>query len=177
METAWNIFKLQSGQDFVTDARGKKQYTSPYPKGRRHKYQNPSSSGRGYIAFGADLISTGVPIQGCVCGEGGGGGEYLEQNRFKNRHNWHARSNGGKKKARGPWWSYIAHLSKQLCILTVEVSAKSTALKFLYKFYNPAPQWPCFFHPSWWLELNSERGSPKEQFCCNIEIGPVVSDK
>ena len=60
------------GQDFVTDARGKKQYTSPYPKGRRHKYQNPSSSGRGYIAFGADLISTGVPIQGCVCGEGGG---------------------------------------------------------------------------------------------------------
>ena len=83
----------------MTDARGKKQYTSPYPKGRRHKYQNPSSSGRGYIAFGADLISTGVPIQGCVCGEGGaGGGEYLEQNRFKNRHNWHARSNGGKKK-------------------------------------------------------------------------------
>ena len=176
METAWTIFKLQSGQDFVTDARGKKQYTSPYPKGRRHKYQNPSSSGRGYIAFGADLISTGVPIQGCVCGEGGGG-EYLEQNRFKNRHNWHARSNGEKKKARGPWWSYIAHLSKQLCILTVEVSAKFTALKFLYKFYNPAPQWPCFFHPSWWLELNSERGSPKEQFCCYIEIGPVVSDK
>ena len=80
----------------MTDARGKKQYTSPYTKGRRHKYQNPSSSGRGYIAFGADLISTGVPIQGCVCGEGGG--EYLEQNRFKNRHNWHARSNGGKKK-------------------------------------------------------------------------------
>ena len=88
--------------DRQTDARGKKQYTSPYPKGRRRKYQNPSSSGRGYIAFGADLISTGVPIQGCVCGEGGGlwwgGGEYLEQNRFKNRHNWHARSNGGKKK-------------------------------------------------------------------------------
>ena len=81
----------------MTDARGKKQYTSPYPKGRRHKYQNPSSGGRGYIAFGADLISTGVPIQGCVCGEGGGG-EYLEQNRFKNRHNWHARSNGGEKK-------------------------------------------------------------------------------
>ena len=83
----------------MTDARGKKQYTSPYPKGRRHKYQNPSSSGRGYIAFGADLISTGVPIQGCVCGEGGGG-EYLEQNRFKNRHNWHARSNGGEKKSK-----------------------------------------------------------------------------
>ena len=48
---------------------------------------------------------------------------------------------------RGPWWSYIAQLSKQLCILTVEVSAKFTALRFLYKFYSPAPQWPCFF--SW----------------------------
>ena len=34
-----------------------------YPKGRRHKYKNPSSSGRGHIAFGADLVSTGVPIQ------------------------------------------------------------------------------------------------------------------
>ena len=42
---------------------------------------------------------------------------------------------------RGPWWSYIAHLSKQICIFTVEVSAKFTALGFLYKFYstNPPP--------------------------------------
>ena len=80
-------------------------------------------------------------------------------------------------KTRGPWWSYIAHLSKQLCILTVEVSAKFTALRFLYKFYSPAPQRPCFFHASWRLELNIERGSPKEQFCRYIEIGPVVSDK
>ena len=46
---------------------------------------------------------------------------------------------------RGPWWSYIAHLSKQLSTLTVEVSAKFTALRFLYKFYSLAPQWPCFF--------------------------------
>ena len=67
--------------------------------------------------------------------------------------------------------------AKQLCIL-VEVSAKFTALRFLYKFYCPAPQRPCFFfHASWWLELNIERGSPKEQFCRYIEIGPVVSDK
>ena len=50
-----------------------------------------------------------------------------------------------KLKTRGPWWSYIAHLSKQLCILTVEVSAKFTALRFLHKFYSPAPQRPCFF--------------------------------
>ena len=68
-----------------------------------------------------------------------------------------------KKKTRGPWWSYIAHLSKQLCKLTVEVSAKLTALRFLYKFYSPTPQRPCFFHASWWLELNLERKSQKEQ--------------
>ena len=46
---------------------------------------------------------------------------------------------------RGPWWSYIAHLSKQLCTLTVEDSAKFTALRFLYKFYSPALQRPFFF--------------------------------
>ena len=66
---------------------------------------------------------------------------------------------------RGPWWSYIAHLSKQLCKLTVEVSAKFTALRFLYKFYSPTPERLCFFHASWLLELNLERRSPKEQFC------------
>ena len=49
------------------------------------------------------------------------------------------------KKTRGPWWSYIAHLSEQLCKLNVEVSAKFTALRFLYKFYSPTPQRPCFF--------------------------------
>ena len=41
-----------------------------------------------------------------------------------------------KIKTRGPWWSYIAHLTKQICILTVEVSAKFTALGFLYKLYS-----------------------------------------
>ena len=57
--------------------------------------------------------------------------------------NWATKA-GQEKKTRGPWWSYIAHLSKQLCILTAEVSAKFTALRFLYKFYSPAPQRPCF---------------------------------
>ena len=36
-----------------------------------------------------------------------------------------------KKETRGPWWSYIAHLSKQICILTIKVSATFTALRFL----------------------------------------------
>ena len=55
-------------------------------------------------------------------------------------------------KTRGPWWSYIAHLTKQICIFTVEVSAKFTALGFLYKLYStnhphPTPPHPppCFF--------------------------------
>ena len=43
-------------------------HMSPYPKGGRHKYKNPSSSGRGHNAF-ADLMGTGVPIQR---------GQYLE---------------------------------------------------------------------------------------------------
>ena len=55
-------------------------------------------------------------------------------------------------KTRGPWWSYIAHLTKQICIFNVEVSAKFTALGFLYKLYStnhphptpPHPR-PCFF--------------------------------
>ena len=60
--------------DRQTDRRpGEKTiHMSLYPKGRRHKYKNRSSSGRGHIACGADLVSTGIPIQG---------GQYLEQNR------------------------------------------------------------------------------------------------
>ena len=53
----------------------------------------------------------------------------------------------------------------KLCILTVEISGKFTALRFLYKCYSPDPQRQCFFQASWWFELNLERGSPKEQFC------------
>ena len=56
------------------------------------------------------------------------------------------------EETRGPWWSYIAHLTKQICIFTVEISAKFTALGFLYKLYStnhphpslPHPR-PCFF--------------------------------
>ena len=46
-----------------------------------------------------------------------------------------------RNETRGPWWSYIAHLSKQVCILNVEVSAKFTALRFMYKFYNHDELW------------------------------------
>ena len=85
---------------------------------------------------------------------------------------------GQHKKTRGPWWSYIAHLSKQICIFTVEVSAKFTG--FLYKFYStintrppppthPPPPPPAHHHTpvhvfnaSWRLELNLKRGS---HFC------------
>ena len=48
-------------------------------------------------------------------------------------------------KTRGPWWFYIAHLSKQLCKLTFEVSAKFTALWFLYKFNSLLPSGHVFF--------------------------------
>ena len=58
----------------------------------------------------------------------------------------------GFLKTRGPWWSYIAHLTKQICIFTVEVPAKFTALGFLYKLYStnhphppPPHPWPCYF--------------------------------
>ena len=78
-----------------------------------------------------------------------------------------------KKQTRGPWWSYIAHLSKQLCIPTVEVSAKFTALRFLYKFYSPAPQRPCYFScimMAWtesWMRITKGTILPRY-----IEIGP-----
>ena len=78
-----------------------------------------------------------------------------------------------RTQTRGPWWSYIAHLTKQICIFTVEVSAKFTALGFLYKLYStnhphppPSTTPPAmFFYKSWQLELNLKRGSPKEHFC------------
>ena len=77
------------------------------------------------------------------------------------------------KRTRGPWWSYIAHLTKQICIFTVEVSAKFTALGFLYKLYStnhpnptaPHPPATFFFYKSWQIELNLKKGSPKEHFC------------
>ena len=81
------------------------------------------------------------------------------------------------KKTRGPWWSYIAHLTKQICIFTVEVSAKFTALGFLYKLYStnhPHPPPPSttplamFFYKSWRPELNLKRGSPKDWLCWGL---------
>ena len=52
-----------------------------------------------------------------------------------------------KNKTRGPRWSYIAHLTKQICIFTVEVSAKFTALGFLYKLYSTNHPHPPPPHP------------------------------
>ena len=67
-----------------------------------------------------------------------------------------------KKTTRGPWWSYIAHLTKQICIFTVEVSAKFTALGFLYKLYStnhphppPSHPRPCFVCLCWGFTAQS----------------------
>ena len=64
---------------------------------------------------------------------------------------------------------------KQICILTVEVSAKFTALRFLYTFYSPAPQLVLMHHDSlnWILKEGQQRNISAKKF----EIGPVVSDK
>ena len=53
-----------------------------------------------------------------------------------------------ENKTRGPWWSYIAHLTKQICIFTVEVSAKFTALGFLYKLYSTNHPHPLHHTPA-----------------------------
>ena len=82
-----------------------------------------------------------------------------------------------KKKTRGPWWSYIAHLSKQLCKLTVEVSAKFTALRFLYNFIALLPCGRVFFmhHDRWnWI---LKEGHQRNNLPSYIEIGPVASNK
>ena len=152
---------------------GKNNTHLPTLKGGDINIRILAQAGGGILLLVQILSALASPSKGvCVCGEGGGG-EYLEQNRFKNRHNWHARSNGGKKKSKRTMM--VLYRSPEQTAL--HTSFSQVYCWFLYKFYNPAPQWPCFFHPSWWLELNSERGSPKEQFCCYIEIGPVVSDK
>ena len=67
---------------------------------------------------------------------------------------------GINSETRGPWWSYISHMSKQICILTVEDSAKFTALRFMYKLDSPALF--SFEYIMTWLNL--ERRSPKEHF-------------
>ena len=84
-------------------------------------------------------------------------------------------------KTRGPWWSYIAHLTKQICIFTVEVSAKYTALGFLYKLCStnhlhpppPHPR-PCFFTYLDNLNWILKEGHQRNILPSYIEIGPVV---
>ena len=65
-EDSLNHFQVIELTGFLqTDRRPVEKKTihmSLYAKGGRHKYKNPSSSGRGHIAF-ADLVGTGVPIQ------------------------------------------------------------------------------------------------------------------
>ena len=86
--------------------------------------------------------------------------------------------NNNNKKTKGPWWSYIAHLSKQICIFTVEVSAKFTGV--LYKFYstNIPPPLAAPSHPAhvFLTHLDDLNWILKEgHISANYtEIGPVV---
>ena len=81
-----------------------------------------------------------------------GGHQIMKTRLFKYIENFTGKNWKFSDKTGGPWWSYIAHLTKQICIFTVEVSAKFTALGFLYKLYStnhphpppPHPR-PCFF--------------------------------
>ena len=100
----------------------------------------------------------------------------LKKEQLNMNQSVHKRQN--KVKTRGPWWTYIAHLSKQLCILTVEVSAKFNPLRFLYNFYSPAPKRPCFLSSIMMAWTESWKGITKGTILpIYIEIGPVVSDK
>ena len=59
-EDSWNHFQVI---ELTRQTPGENtMHISPYPKGGRHQYKIPSSSGREHIAF-ADLVGTGVPIQ------------------------------------------------------------------------------------------------------------------
>ena len=116
-------------------SRNKK--NSVYPSLRNHAYSNilkilPPKSGSFQIKnsdifhISAQNIDCGYPLEPPQ--QGG-------SNAYHNLCFW------AEIKTRGPWWSYIAHLSKQICILNVEVSAKFTALRFMYKFYNHDESW------------------------------------
>ena len=56
-----------------------------------------AQAGGGILLLVQILSALASPSKGVCVGRGGG---YLEQNKFKNRHNWHARSNGEKKSKR-----------------------------------------------------------------------------
>ena len=66
---------------------------------------------------------------------------------IKKRYVFHCQT-AGINETRGPWWSYIAHLTKQICIFTVEVSAKFTVLGFLYKLYSTNHPHPLHHTPA-----------------------------
>ena len=76
---------------------GKNNTHLPTLKGGDISIRILAQAGGGILLLVQILSALASPSKG-VCVGRGGGGEYLEQNRFKNRHNWHARSNGGKKK-------------------------------------------------------------------------------
>ena len=80
---------------------GKNNTHLPTLKGGDINIRILAQAGGGILLLVQILSALASPSKGVCVGRGWGG--YLEQNRFKNRHNWHARSNGGKKKkARGP---------------------------------------------------------------------------
>ena len=75
---------------------GKNNTHLPTLKGGDINIRILAQAGGGILLLVQILSALASPSKGvCVWR---GGGEYLEQNRFKNRHNWHARSNGEKKK-------------------------------------------------------------------------------
>ena len=79
--------------------KGKNNTHLPTLKGGDINIRILAQTGGGILLLVQILSALASPSKGVCAGRGGGGGgQYLEQNRFKNRHNWHARSNGGKKK-------------------------------------------------------------------------------
>ena len=74
---------------------GKNNTHLPTLKGGDINIRILAQAGGGILLLVQILSALASPSKGVCVGRGG---EYLEQNRFKNRHNWHARSNGGKKK-------------------------------------------------------------------------------
>ena len=76
-----------------------------------------------------------------------GGHQIMKTRLFKYIENFTVKNWKFSDKTRGPWWSYITHLTKQICVFTVEVSAKFTALGFLYKLYSTNHPHPPPPHP------------------------------
>ena len=95
-----NHFQVTEWTRFCDRRPREKTIHLPTLKGGDINIRILAQAGGGILLLVQILSALASPSKGVW---GGRGGEYLEQNRFKNRHNWHARSNGGKKKkARGP---------------------------------------------------------------------------